>query len=332
MCELRSADCQMNALKCRPPSIYLELEHISTCSIFERKSTVNIDTFRPLAEPGSTVAELRDSLPDILAGRNIKALVAKIVSARRKGCHWVIAYGGHVIKCGCGPVLVDLMKRGFLTALAMNGAAAIHDYELAYAGQTSEDVQEGLGTGRFGMARGTARTFQLAAEASVQEGIGFGQALGQQILRSNCRYSGSSPLAIASEMGIPATVHIAIGADVVHMHPNAAPGQTGQASHRDFRLLAGVVSQLNGGVWMNVGSAVFLPEVFLKALTVARNLKYTVDDFLTANFDIILHHRPRVNLLERPGGKGFAITGHHEIMLPLLRTGVLAAWPTGQSH
>jgi hypothetical protein len=234
----------------------------------------------------------------------------------------VAAVGAHVIKCGASPLLIDLMKRGIVNAVATNGAAAVHDYEISLIGRTSEDVAAGLPDGEFGMARETAQGMARAAERGAQ-GDGLGRALGRMILKDKNRWARHSLFATAAALKIPATVHVAIGTDVVHMHPQISGAALGESSLQDFRILCSVVGDLDGGVWLNIGSAVLLPEVFLKALSAARNLGHKVEDFCSANLDMIQHYRPRQNVLLRPRGKGFAITGHHEIMLPLLRMMVL---------
>jgi hypothetical protein len=266
-----------------------------------------------------------DGLPDLLAARALRELAAAIVSSRARRRPVVAAMGAHVIKCGAGPFILDLMQRGYLSALALNGAGAIHDLEVALVGGTSEDVAEGLCDGSFGTARETGELCAQAARAGAAEGIGLGAALGQLILARRLPHAEMSLLAAACRRRLPATVHVAIGADFTHMHPCASGADLGVASHADFRILCGVVGELEGGVWLNLGSAVLLPEVFLKALNVARNLGHRVADFVTADFDMIRHYRAQENVLRRPGGRAYAITGHHEILLPLLRMAVLAA-------
>jgi hypothetical protein len=230
--------------------------------------------------------------------------------------------GGHVIKVGCGPVLADLVDRGVITAIAMNGAAAIHDYELSLIGETSEDVAETLQDGSFGMARETAEAFAEAALVGAS-GSGLGRAIAEKALRN--RHRKISLLAACARKGIPLTVHLSIGADITHMHPQVSGRDLGESTLIDFRILSGVVAGLEGGVWMNLGSAVMMPEVFLKAVSVARNLGRALKEFTTVNLDMIQHYRPKANVLARPRGKAIAITGHHEILIPLVRAGVVAA-------
>jgi hypothetical protein len=232
--------------------------------------------------------------------------------------------GAHVIKVGLAPVVIDLMERGFVTAIATNGAGVVHDFEVAVAGRTSEDVEAGLGTGEFGMARETGEEVNRAVSEGDRDGLGLGAAMGRYLStrRPRARHLDASLLAAAWRLGLPATVHVAIGTDVVHMHPACDAGALGRATHLDFRIFAGEVARLGGGgVYLNVGSAVVLPEVFLKAVTLARNLGHRLADFATANLDFLQSYRPGTNVVERPvkgTGRGYRLTGHHEILLPLL--------------
>ena len=299
----------------------LDLRRLKTYPIARRKNLVDSADFGFLADPRKAV-DLINSFPDIYAGRDLRTLINDIVRARRGRRQVAAALGGHVIKVGCGPLLVDLIQRGAITAIAMNGAAAIHDYEISLIGQTSEDVAESLQDGRFGMARETAEAFAQAALVGAQ-GPGLGRAIGEMAARNKFRKI--SVLAACAKEGVPATVHLSIGADITHMHPQASGRDLGEATLIDFRLLTGIVASLEGGVWMNVGSAVMMPEVFLKAVSVARNLGHALREFTTVNLDMIQHYRPKANVLARPRGKAIAITGHHEILLPLLRAGVVAA-------
>jgi hypothetical protein len=223
---------------------------------------------------------------------------------------------------GLSPVLIDLMERGFVTGLALNGAGIVHDFELAVAGQTSEDVAAGLGSGAFGMARETGEEVNRAIVEGDRDGLGLGAALGRYLEARRPRHLSVSLLAAARRLGLPATVHVAVGTDIVHMHPACDPGALGRASHLDFRIFAGEVAGLGGGgVYLNVGSAVLLPEIFLKAVTLARNLGHDIEDFATANLDFIQSYRPNMNVVERPTrgvGRGYSLTGHHEILVPLL--------------
>jgi deoxyhypusine synthase len=250
-----------------------------------------------------------------------------IVEAHRKQRTVVMAMGAHVIKCGLSPLVIDLMERKIISAVAMNSAVAIHDYEVSLVGYTSEDVGTALKDGSFGMAREAAEAVQEAASRGAREGIGFGAALGKKINEDGSEFAGYSILAAADRLNMPATVHVIIGGDTVHMHPNISGSDLGESSLIDFRILAGVVAQLEDGVWLNVGSAVVMPEVFLKCISVARNLGNKVQNFVTADMDMLRHYRPTVNVVQRPHlrkERGYSITGHHEIMLPLLRTGILS--------
>lgn len=273
-----------------------------------------------------TVSELVGRLPDILAGRDLRKVIDRICEARKKGRPVVIGIGGHVIKVGLGPLIGNLIDRGVVTAVAMNGAAAIHDLEMALIGETSEDVAEGIEEGTFGMADETGTAFAEASQTASTDGTGLGTALAQWLASKKAPHSSASVLCKAADHGVPCTVHIALGADIVHMHPRMDGATTGKASMTDFHILTAVIGDLEGGVYINLGSAAFLPEVFLKALNLARNLGKKVRRFTTVNMDMIQHYRPRVNVVQRPtrtGGEGFALTGHHEIMLPLLAAAVL---------
>ncbi len=286
------------------------------------------------SRPGQTVAGFLKSLPRILKAKDLKSLAGDIVRARKRGRPVILMMGAHPIKCGLSPVLIDLMERGYLTGLALNGAGAIHDFEMAWWGQTSEDVARGLEDGSFGMARETADLLNGAVNKGDAQDLGFGEALGLFLEEEKARYRRLSLLAACRRLGLPATVHLAIGTDIVHQHPSFDGGAAGLASHRDFRILAHQVGKLSGGVVINLGSTVILPEVFLKALTVARNLGNRVGNFSAANFDMIQHYRPNVNVVERPtaaGGRGYSFTGHHEIMVPLLAAAIKAEAESGRS-
>ena len=277
-------------------------------------------------KPQGSLKDFLDNLPDILAVRDFKAIVSAIVKARESGKSVVLAMGAHLIKVGLNPIVADMMERGVITALAMNGAGIIHDLEVAMIGRTSEDVLEGLEHGAFGMAQETADFLNRAVSKAGKEDLGLGQAVGQAIIEENLPFSKDSLLATAVRLEIPATVHVAIGTDIIHVHPGFDPEATGKASHLDFRLLASVVAALEDGVYMNVGSAVILPEVFLKALTLVRNMGHKVERFTAVNMDFIRHYRPTTNVVERPtstGGVGYTLTGHHEIMFPLLAAAVI---------
>jgi len=291
-----------------------------------RKSLVNINQFAELPGVSASASKFLDGLPDVLAAKALRDLSAAIVKARRANRPVVVAFGAHVIKCGLSPVLIDLMKRGIITALATNGASPIHDYEIASAGHTSEDVAAGLKKGTYGMTRDTAQFIGEAAWQAVEKGCGLGRAIGELIRRQRCRHRKLSIFAEAARLEIPCTVHVAIGTDTVHVHPEVDCGVLGAASERDFEIVTEVVSKLNRGVWLNVGCAVILPEVFLKAVAACRNRRVRLDNVTTANLDMIHHYRPVTNVLGRPAKHAFAITGHHEIMLPLLRLAILKGW------
>ncbi|HTS51196.1 MAG TPA: hypothetical protein VMH05_24785 [Bryobacteraceae bacterium] len=297
----------------------LDLQGLRTIPIQARGGKVRTEDFaKPYA--GGNVAAWLDSLPHILAADSLRAVVQALVSARQRKRTILWGLGGHVIKVGLAPVLIDLMRRGYANAFALNGAAAIHDFEIAIAGQTSEDVEAVLPDGRFGMAEETGREMNVALRAEA----GFGEGLGEHLEKiADSRFAPLSLLSEAYRNSTPVTVHVAIGTDTPHAHPAAQGQAIGGASHHDFRLLCALVKELNdGGVYLNVGSAVLLPEVFLKAVSVVRNLGHPLANFTTVNFDFLQHYRPRVNVVERPharaGGRGYSITGHHEIMIPLL--------------
>jgi deoxyhypusine synthase len=266
-----------------------------------------------------TVADLLDSLPDVLAARDLRTLIDRLEQTIRGAREWLFLLGGHVVKTGVAPLLIPMIERRWISCLAMNGSAAVHDLEIAHFGATSEVVEENLADGSFGMARETADLLNGAASRARSAGEGFGETLGRELLEAP--HAQHSLLAAAARAGIPATIHVALGTDIVHQHPSADGGAIGEASLRDFRILAARVAALEGGVVLNVGSAVLLPEVFLKALTVARNLGHEVEDFAAVNFDMIRHYRPLANVVSRPTrGKGWGahLTGHHELLLPLL--------------
>ncbi|MFQ5963661.1 MAG: hypothetical protein ACE5KZ_05190 [Candidatus Scalinduaceae bacterium] len=307
----------------------INLEGIKSYPIKRRKNLVGIKQFAKVIEHKG-FNKFLDSLPEILAGNNIRNVIKAIAKATNKNRQVVMAIGAHVIKCGLSPIIIDLMKRGIVTAVAMNGSAAIHDYEIALIGETSEDVSHSIKDGSFGMAGETAEAFRIAAfqgfsgQGEGPKNIGLGLALGKKIINDKNKYKQFSILAAGTKLNIPTTVHVAIGTDTIHMHPNISGGDLGESSHVDFKILCSVVAGLEGGVWINVGSAVIMPEVFLKALAVARNLGKKVEDFTAVNMDMIQHYRPRTNVVKRPTTHGYSITGHHEIMLPLLRLGILS--------
>jgi len=308
----------------RPPREEpFDLARVSAVPIADQRHLVHVAQFARVPEAKASVRELLASLPDVLAARELRELARYVARAYRLGSGVAMAMGGHVVKTGCSPVVLDLVRAGVVTSLHMAGSTAIHDYEIARVGQTSEDVAEGLGEGQYGMSDETGRTFAFAAARARKEGVGLGRALGLAILEDQLPNAELSLLAEAAQRGIPCTVHVAVGTDTVHMHPTCHGADLGEATHQDFRLACTVVSKLDGGVWVNVGSAVILPEVFLKAVTVARNAGHPVEDLTTANLDMLRHYRTSTNVVQRPSARGFNLIGHHEIMLPLLRVAIL---------
>jgi hypothetical protein len=299
----------------------LPLDKLRTYALRDRPSLVSRDGFaRVEMPPPGAVAALLAALPDALGARTLKRLALAMVAAKSARAPVLWGIGAHVLKVGLSPLLADLLERGFVQAVAMNGAGAIHDVELAMIGATSEDVASALKDGSFGMARDTAQFLNEAVTAGAKEGLGFGEAVGRAIDAAKLPNRELSLLWNCHRRGAPATVHVTLGADIVHMHPSADGAAIGQTSLADFRRFAESVARLQGGVYFNVGSAVTLPEVFLKALAVARNLGFAVDRFTTANLDQLTHYRPSVNVLARPaGGQSLDLRGHHEIVLPLLR-------------
>ncbi|MBF0204175.1 MAG: hypothetical protein HQK67_07630 [Desulfamplus sp.] len=315
--------CQEHNLK-----FYQELNfnNIHTYSASERASKVFTSLEARPPFKGMSISAFLSNLPAILKANDLKNIARAIVGAKEKGKPVIVMLGGHVIKTGCSPILIDLAKNGFITHFASNGSAAIHDTELARMGHTSEDVASQLEDGSFGMAWDTAALVNSAAKRASELKQGFGQTVGAMLVEDNAPFNSRAILSNAFLLEIPYTLHIAIGTDIVHQHPDADGAAIGDASLRDFRIFAASVAKLgHGGVVLNLGSAVIMPEVFLKAISVARNLGHDVTHFTTANFDMIQHYRPRVNVVHRPvlsGGEGFSITGHHEIMIPLLAAAV----------
>jgi len=302
-----------------------DLSGIKTYPLHSRPSKVAVDLFCHPHKKGEPFSEFLQGLPDILASRDLKELAHSIVHARSNGNTILWGMGGHVIKTGLSPILIDLMDRGLVSALAMNGSCLIHDFEIALVGYTSEDVEAQLQTGAFGMAEETGSGINQAIAEGVADGLGIGESLGRYLEKLKPAFGKYSLLLQAYLRGIPVTVHVTIGADIIHNPPSVSPAAIGEGTHRDFRLLASLVERLNeGGVYLNCGSAVTLPEVFLKCVTLVRNSGRPLKNFTTANLDFIQHYRPTENVLKRPvknGGRGIPITGHHEIILPLL-----AAW------
>ena len=303
-----------------------DFSKIKTSCLDTRKCKVSIGDFACLAKKGSSFKGFYDSLPHILAADNFKAVVDNIVYAHKHKKMVIFMMGAHVIKCGLSPLITDLMKRRVIKAVALNGAGIIHDAEVAMIGRTSEDVGEGIINGSFGMAEETAAFINGAINYGFRNGLGIGEALGSRIAKANFKHKEMSVLAAGSKYGVPVTVHVAIGTDIIHQHPSANGMAIGEGSLLDFKTFVYGVSKLEDGVAVNIGSAVILPEVFLKAVTIARNLKFKIHKFTTANFDMINQYRPRQNVLSRPtsmGGNGYNIIGHHEIMLPLLYRSII---------
>ncbi len=290
----------------------------------DRASKVHLEDLGQPVGSESSIEKWLDSLPRLLGASNLKHLRDAILGARERGRPVLAALGGHVIKTGCAPYLIDWMHRGVLQGLALNGAAAIHDLELAVAGRTSEDVAVRLMAGTFGFARETSELFDAACRRAVSASTGLGAALGDVVLDHGGPGLDVSLLATARRAGIPLTVHVAIGTDIVHMTPNLDGAALGEAALCDFRILCTEVARMAGGVWLNLGSAVVMPEVFLKAVAIARNLGHTLEGLTAANMDFDQKYRGLLNVLDRPGAKGIALTGHHEIMIPLLHAAIAA--------
>ncbi len=312
----------------------LDLTHVRTYPLASRQSKIAVEDFARPVQTSSNIApslyDFLDSLPNILAVRSLRELAAHIrfAQAKRRAIIWGI--GGHVIKTGLAPVIIDLMQRGYVTAIAANGSVLVHDAEIALTGATSEDVDASLGAGAFGAAEETAMLLNQAARDGAHDRLGLGEALGRVLTSLKPAHENLSLLCAAYQHRIPFTAHVAIGTDIPHFHPSLNPAALGATTHTDFRLFAELVRRLDdGGVYLNIGSAVILPEVFLKAVTLVRNLEYPLTNFTTANFDFIQSYRPTTNVLRRPTSDGngcsYALTGHHEIMIPLLAAAILHA-------
>ena len=298
-----------------------DLSGVHTYPLASRKSKAKAADFGHAFKPGAAMREFTDSLPSILAGADFKAVVSALRTARDAGHGLIWGLGAHVLKTGLSPILIDLMERGYICALAFNGAGVIHDFELALSGATSEDVDEALGPGRFGMAEETGRELNAIIKDGVARGLGLGQSVVEHLHHRQPPYANVSVLAAAGRLEIPVTVHVAIGTDIIHMHKNASGAALGEGSLRDFRYFVSNVAKLQYGVYLNCGSAVILPEVFLKAVALARNIGRPLDGLTTVNIDYVRHYRPITNVVSRPvagTGKGYALVGHHEIMIPLL--------------
>jgi deoxyhypusine synthase len=301
----------------------LELDKVQTYPLASRPSKVSLDDFAKLIAEDSSLKDFLDSLPNILAVQSLRKLVTRMRRARELQKPIIWGIGGHVIKTGLAPIIIDLMKRGFVTAVAANGSVLVHDVEIAMVGSTSEDVDATLGEGNFGGADETGKLLNRAAQEGARDQIGLGEAIGRVLIAQTPKHANQSLLCAAYESKVPFTAHVTIGGDIAHFHPEADGAALGATTHMDFRLLAELVRRMNGGgVYLNVGSAVVLPEVFLKCVTLVRNLGHELNDITTANFDFIQSYRPLTNVVRRPtadgAGQGYSITGHHELTIPLL--------------
>jgi Deoxyhypusine synthase len=304
----------------------LDFSKVRTYPVKKRLSKVQSSLLGKKIPKGARVRSLIQSLPDILAAQNLKAIARKIAQAHRTNKTVILGMGAHPIKVGLSPLIIDFIERGIVDAVALNGAGVIHDFELAYMGKTSEDVAATLQDGSFGMAEETGTFLNQAISDGSEKGLGLGAAVGQAILKARLPHRRLSILATGARLGVPVTAHVAIGTDIIHMHPKANGKALGDSSLRDFRTLTSVVATLGAGVYLNFGSAVVLPEVFLKAVSLARNLGHPVQNLTTVNLDFLAHYRPLTNVVSRPtlqSGKGYHLTGHMEIMVPLLFAAVL---------
>jgi hypothetical protein len=304
-----------------------DLSGVRTYPLATRQSKARAEDFARPVERGSTFKTWIDSLPALLGARDVRRVVDAIVDAKRRRAGIVWGIGAHVIKTGVSPVLIDLMHRGYVSALAMNGAGIIHDFEIALAGATSEDVDESLGPGRFGMAEETGRQLNDVIRRAADEGKGLGQSVGAYLGAQNPPHADRSLAVAAHRLGVPLTVHVAVGTDIIHMHASASGAAIGDTSLRDFRYFTSSVAQLDGGVYLNCGSAVVLPEVFLKAVALARNNGIGLDRMTTVDIDFLRMYRPQTNVVSRPvagtAGTGISLVGHHEILIPLIAAAVV---------
>lgn len=305
----------------------IDLTRIKTYPLRERKNKVKIKDFINLDLFYGDFLDYFNSLPSILAANDLQEISNLIVSAYSNKKPVIMAMGAHVIKCGLSPLIIELMKKEIVTAIALNGAGAIHDFEISLIGETSEDVSENIIDGVFGMAQESTQLLNEAISDCLEREIGIGQAIAEKIISLDCPYKDYSILYQGLKLQIPVTIHVAIGTDIIHQHKNCNGAALGKGSYHDFKIFVNQITKLaQGGVYLNIGSAVILPEVFLKALTIARNLGYNVCNFTTVNLDKISHYRPKVNVVQRPtqeGGAGFSLIGHHEIMIPLLAKAIL---------
>ena len=301
-----------------------DLTGLKTYDLQSRPSKVFIDDFGQPADPRMPIGDFIDTLPRQLAANELRRLRDHLFRCYDEGRTVAVALGGHVIKTGCAPYLIDWIERGLIKAIAMNGSAAIHDFELALAGKTSEDVAAQLPSGAFGMARETADAFAVASRHGAENEKGLGKALGEYIESINCPFAPSSLVHATHRAGIPCTIHVALGTDIVHMHAHVSGAAMGEASMIDFRILCRVVHGMTEGLWLNIGSAVVMPEVFLKAFAVARNFGAELSGLVTANLDKEAKYRTKMNVLSRPSAAGIEIIGHHELLIPLLHASVAA--------
>ncbi len=312
----------------RPRLQPIDLSKLKTYPLGRRHSKVRVSDFSVAWRRGGSLRRFLQSLPDILAVKTLRAVAQAIARAHRRSRPVIVGLGAHPTKVGLNPILVDLMERGIVTAVAMNGAVIIHDFELALMGHTSEEVDAEIDSGRFGMAEETGRMLNEAIVRGSKEGLGIGEAIGQSINLHQRQFPQhrTSLLATGARLGIPVTVHVALGTDIIHMHPSADGAAIGAGSLLDFRKLAAVVAGMEGGVYLNLGSAVILPEVFIKTVSLGRNLGHALSDITTVNMDFLPNYRPFTNVVKRPtqkGGRGYSLIGHHEIMVPLLAAAVL---------
>ena len=303
----------------QPPP--LDLAQARALPIAARENKVDLSGFRAPAPPDASAAALLDSLPDFLGARALRELARRVARSHRAGAHVVLAMGGHIVKVGCGPIAIDLIERGIVSALCVNGAFAIHDYEVALQGATSEVVERTIRDGSFGFAEEPAQAFAQACARGAREQIGLGRALAEAAAK--LPHARHSMLAACARADIPLTVHVGLGTDTVHMHAAFSGADAGEASHIDFRIAAAIATELEGGTWINVGSAVVMPEVFLKLVSIARNLGHPLEDVVAANLDMQRHYRTDANVIGRPVSRGIEVLGHHEINLPLLRQAIL---------
>lgn len=307
----------------------IDLEQIKTYELASRPSKVSVDDLAVPPDEDDTVAEFLAKLPNILAVKSLRELAVQIRRARDLGKPVIWGFGGHVVKTGLAPIVIDLMKRGYVTAIAGNGSVLVHDTEIAMVGFTSEDVDATLGKGDFGAAKETGEILNTAAKRGHEDGIGLGEAMGREVSALIPPYADVSMLCEAYKRSIPFTAHLTVGADIGHFHASANGADLGAASHTDFRLICSIVREMDGGgVYINYGSAVVMPEIFMKAISVVRNLGHDVNDITTANFDFVQRYRPLTNVVHRPtangAGRGFSITGHHELTMPLLAAQIVA--------